>query len=187
MSVALFSGQNLQIVSDGPEVDLKSGEFHRFSATATSFTIENCSVASDHIIENPDGLEVYFLMSNLDQPGQSYGNRAATFLDSMRQLIKSRRLYQVVTRHRLYPSMAMVDVSAEHTGPFTGSLRGRVAFQEVPVTTLERTQVPESKPQKKVAKTASTQTQAGRVETKEPTAADKKSAQKGSLLSQVFR
>lgn len=187
MAVALFSGQNLQIVSDGPEADLKTGEFHKFSASATSFTIENGSTASDHIIENPDTLEVYFLMSNLDQPGQSYGNRAATFLDSMRQLIKARQLYQVVTRHRLYPSMAIVDVSAEHTGPFTGSLRGRVAFQEVPVTTLERTQVPESRPQPKVAKTASTTTKAGRVESKDPTAADKKSAKKGSVLSQIFR
>lgn len=187
MAVALFSGQNLQIISDGPEVDIKSGEYHRFSASPTNFTIENGSLSVDHIIENPDTLEVYWVMSNLDQDGQSYGNRAATFLDSLRALIKQRGLYQVVTRHRLYPSMAITDVSAEHVGPFTGSLRGRVAFQEVPVATLERTTVPESKPQPKAKKTASTQTNSGRVEPQTPTAGDKKAAQKGSVLSQIFR
>lgn len=187
MAVALFSGNNLRIISDGPEVDLKSGEFHRFSASATNFTIESGASSADHIIENPDNLEVYWTMSNLDSDGQSYGNRAATFLDAIHSLIKERGLHEVVTRHRTYPSMAIIDVSAEHTGPFTGSLRGRIAFQEVPLALLERTVVPESKTAKAVSKTASTQTNSGRVEAKTPTEADKKSAARGSVLSQIFK
>ncbi|MNJ64274.1 hypothetical protein D3C77_602180 [compost metagenome] len=126
-------------------------------------------------------------MSNLDGVGKSYGNAAATLLDALHAKIKERGLYEVVTRHRIYPSMAITAVSAEHTGPFTGALRGRIAFQEVNRVLLERTMVPESKPQPKVKKKASTQTNSGRVEAKTPTSADKKSAQKGSLLSQVFR
>lgn len=189
MAVALFSGNSLQVISDGPEVDLKTGEFHRFSASPTNFTIESGAVAADHIIENPDTLEVYWIMSNLDQDGQSYGNRAATFLDALRTKIKARELYEVVTRHRIYPSMAITDVSAEHVGPFTGSLRGRIAFQEVNQTLLERTIVPETKPQASVKKTASTQTNSGRVEATTPTDADKKAAESssGSVLSQIFK
>lgn len=187
MAVALFSGNSLQILSDGPQVDGKSGEYHAFSATPTTYTIENGAAAADHIIENPDGLEVSWVMSNLDEDGQSYGNRAAAFLDGMRTLIKQRRLHEVVTRHRTYPSMAIIAVSAEHVGPFTGALRGRVLFQEVNQVLLERTIVPESKPQGKVKKTASTQTNSGRVEPKTPTEADKKAAGKsGSVLSQIF-
>lgn len=186
MAVALFSGDNLRVLSDGPEVDGKNGEYHAFSATATNYTIEDGSAATDHIIENPDGLEVSWVMSNLDDDGQSYGNRAAALLDGLRTLVKQRGLHEVVTRHRTYPSMAIIGVSAEHVGPFTGALRGRIVFQEVNVKTLERTTVPESRPAPKVQKTASTQTNSGRVEPKEPTEADKKSAKGGSVLSQVF-
>lgn len=189
MAVALFSGSNLQIVSDGPEVDLKTSEFHNFSATATNFTIESGANSADHIIENPDTLEVTWVMSNLDENGQSYGNRAATFLDALRTKIKARQLYEVVTRHRLYPSMAITSVTAEHLGPFTGSLRGRISFQEINVETLERTMVPESLPSATVKKTASTQTNSGRVEASTPTNADKKKAASSnkSVLSQIFK
>jgi len=187
MAVALFSGNNLQIITDGPEVDLKIGEYHAFSATPTTYTIESGAAAADHIIENPDGLEVNWVMSNIDENGQSYGNRAATLLDALRTMIKARKLYEVVTRHRIYPSMAIIGVSAEHIGPFTGALRGRVVFQEVNVETLERTMVPESKPKGSAKKTASTQTNDGRIEAKTPTASDKKSAGNASVLSQIFK
>lgn len=186
MSVALFSGDNLQVISDGPEVDIKNGEFHTFSATPTRFTIESGAVAADHIIENPDTLEVTWVMSNLDDQGQSYGNRAATLLDSLRDLIKRRELYEVVTRHRIYPSMAIEAVTADHIGPFSGSLRGRIIFSEVARATLERATVPEGMLGASVRKTASTQTDGGRVEGKEPTDADRERAGRGSVLSQIL-
>lgn len=188
MAVALFNGANLQVITDGPEVDVKTGEFHTFSAVPTNFTIESGASAADHIIENPDGLEISWVMSNLDDQGQSYGNRAANLLDSLRKLIKARGLYEVVTRHRIYPSMAIVNVLADHIGPFSGGLRGRIVFQEVNRTTLERAQIPESTVSPSVAKTASTQTNSGRVEPQTPTAADKQKAASAnpSVLSQIF-
>lgn len=184
MTVALFSGDNLQVITDGPEVDVKTGEFHTFSATPTRFAIESGATASDHIIENPDGLEVTFVMSNLDDAGQSYGNRAATLLDSLRDLIKRRELYEVVTRHRIYPGMAIETVTADHIGPFSGSLRGRIIFSEVRRDLLERAQVPEGQLGVGVQKTASTQTQSGRVEATTPAEPEQQRA-RGSLLSQL--
>jgi hypothetical protein len=187
MAVALFSGENLTVITDGPDVDSKTGEFHTFSATPTNFAIESNAIAADHIVENPDGLEISCSMSNLDEQGQSYGNRAATFLDSMRTLIKARGLYEVVTRHRIYPSMAMVNVLADHISPFAGALRFRLIFQEIPRATLERATVPESMLGSGVRKTASTQTDGGRVEAKEPTQSDRERAGSGSVLSQILR
>lgn len=187
MAVALFSGSNLQVISDGPEVDMKGGEYHSFSSTPTRYTIENGSTASDHIIENPDNLEVTWSMSNLDEDGTSYGNRAATLLDSLRTLIKARGLYEVVTRHRIYPSMCIEAVLADHVGPFSGGLRGRIIFSEVPRATLERATVPEGMLSRSVSKTASSQTNGGRVDAQSPTDADREQAGKsGSVLSQIF-
>ncbi len=176
MSVALFGGNDL-ILLEGAEVDGKLGEFHSFSAAPTNFAIEDGANSTDHIVEQPDKLQVKWIMSNLDAQGSSYGNRAALLLETLRSRIKARKLWQVVTRHRLYPSMAVVDVQAEHTGPFTGALRGTISFQEVPKDKLERVKVPAAQVKRKAA---SSQVNSGRVEPKEPTAPQR------SVLSQIF-
>lgn len=160
MAVALFGGTDLILVGD-IEADAKTGEFHTFSATPTNFSTESGAIAADHIIENPDSLEVSFSISNLDVNGQSYGNRAATILEGLRTRIKQRRLWQVVTRHRLYESVAIIAVRAEHISPFTGALRGRIAFQEIPQIPLQRVKLPATKTRKKGA---ASKTSAGRVE-----------------------
>jgi len=176
MTVALFGGNNL-ILIEGAEVDGKQSELHGFSAAPTNFAIEDGSNSTDHIVEQPDKLTIKWVMSNLDDQGASYGNRAALLLETLRLRIKERKLWQVVTRHRLYPSMAVVDVQAEHTGPFTGALRGTIGFQEVPLDKLERVKVPAAQVKRK---SASSQVNSGRVEPKEPTAPQR------SVLSQLF-
>jgi hypothetical protein len=182
MAVALFGGDDF-ILLDGIEVDAKQGEFHTFSATPTQFAIESGAIASDHITEQPDKLDVSFVLSNFDEDGSSYGNRAATALEALRSRIKRRELYQVVTRHQLYPSMAVVSINAEHSGSFSGAIRGRISFIEVNRDRLTRARLPvERVPRKKAA---ASQQDAGRTDPQEPKAADKKSA-KSSVLKQLF-
>lgn len=179
MAVALFSGNGL-VLLDGIEVDGRTGEFHSFQAQPTAFAIESGASAADHIIEQPDTLEVAFVMSNLDDVGSSYGNRAAVLVDSLRAKIKSRELFQVVTRHRLYPSMAITAVRLEHVSPFAGGLRGRISFQEVNRDRLDRVKLPVSRVPRR--KTAASQTDSGRVEAAAPTPAQRQR----SVLSQVL-
>ncbi len=181
MSVALFGGNDLIIIEDA-EVDGKLGEFHEFTASPTSFAIENGANSTDHIFEAPDKLEISWVMSNLDEQGASYGNRAATLMDELRNKIKRRELYQVVTRHRLYTSMAVVSIRAEHLGPFTGSLRGRIAFQEVNRALLERIRLPVARVPRKTS--AASQQKAGRVEGTTPTPAQQTRA-KDSVFAQA--
>jgi len=169
------------IVLDGVEVDAKMGEFHTFAASPTQFAIESGAIASDHIIEQPDTLEVSFVLSNLDDDGASYGVKAAVALEALRGKLKARQLYEVVTRHRIYPSMAVTGIKAEHVGPFAGAIKGRISFVEVNRVLLERVKVANA-PRKSSA--ASTKDK-GRVEAKEPEPADKKNT-KGSVLSQLF-
>lgn len=165
MSVALFGGNSL-ILLDSIEVDLRASEFHTFRAQVTNFAIESGANSADHILEQPDQLEISFSMSNLDDQGSSYGNRAAVVLDGLRSRIKARKLWEVVTRHRLYPSVAVVGVTAEHVGPFSGALRGRISFQEVNPDTLQRVKLPASRVNRK---TAASQVNQGRVEPQTPT------------------
>lgn len=160
MPVALFAGSDVTLIQ-GTEVDARVGEYHSFQAQPTGFAVESGAYAADHILEQPDGLTIMWTISNLDEDGKSYGNRAANVLDTLRARLKGRRLYQVVTRHRLYKSMAVVNVSAENVSPFSGALRGKIVFQEVPEVMLERVKVPAAKVK---AKSAATKTEAGRVE-----------------------
>lgn len=144
MTIALFGGTDLVIV-EGAEVDGRLGEFHTFSAQATTYATESGALVSDHVAEQPDQLSVSWIVSNLDAQGSSYGTRAANVLDALRTRLKARKRWQVVTRHRLYPSMVIVGVTAENVGPFTGALRGRITFQEVPEVALERVTLPASR------------------------------------------
>lgn len=176
MSIGLFSGSDVVIVGD-VSADVKTAEYHAFSSTPTNFAVESGAVAADHIIEMPDTLEVAFSITSFDGFASSYGTRAATVLEALRTRIKARELWQVVTRHRLYESVAILSIRAEHISPYTGSLRGRIAFQEVPRAKLERVKLPESK----TKKTAASKTSAGRVETKTPTAAEQNRANDGVL------
>lgn len=160
MTVALFGGTDL-VVLEGAEVDGRIGEFHTFQAQASNFTIESGALSTDHIIEQPDTLAISWIVSNLDEQGASFGHRAANVLDGLRARIKDRKVYQVVTRHRLYPSMALTSVTSEHVSPLTGGLRGRLMFQAVNTDLLERVKVPAAKVAKKGA---ATKVEAGRVQ-----------------------
>lgn len=165
MTVSVFAGDDL-VLFDGIEVDGRIGEYHAFSATPTRYAVESGATASDHIVAAPDRLEVVFTMSNLDPDGV-YGTRAATVLDNLRQRLKARGLYQVVTRHRLYPSMAVTSISAENVGPFGGALEGaRVSFEEVNRVTLERLRL-----ESPARQTAAKQVSGGKVQAKTPTPA----------------
>lgn len=183
MAVALFGG-NEMILLDGVAADVKLGEFHTFAATPTQYAIESGAIAADHITEAPDLLEVAFAWSNLDEDGRSYGNRAATQLDALVAKIKARGLWEVVTRHRLYPSMAITGIRVENVSPFSGALRGRITFQAVARDLLARVRLPVTRVPKRT--TAATQTDAGRVDAKTPTEADKKNG-RASVLSQLFK
>ena len=177
MTVSVFAGSDLVLV-DGIEVDGRIGEYHSFAATATRFAIESGASSADHIVASPDRLEVVFTVSNLDPEGV-YGTRAATVLDNLRQRLKARQLYQVVTRHRLYPSMAVTAITAENVGPFGGALDGaRVTFEEINRATLERLRL-----ESPARQTAAKQTNAGRVQSKAPTAAQSDKAATASAAA----
>ena len=178
MAVALFGGNEL-ILFDEIAVDARTAEVHSFGATPTQFAIESGATASDHIAEQPDKLDIAWTMSNVDEDNSSYGTRAAVFVDAIKTRIERRDLYQVVTRHRLYPSMAITAVSIEHTSPYTGAVRGRISFQEVNRDLLTRVKLPVSRVPR--AKTAASQVDQGRVEPKVPTEAEKQR----SVLSQI--
>lgn len=67
--------------------------------------------------------------------------------------------------------MAIADIQATHSGPFTGRLINTVRFVEFPEVVLAVREVVEGRLGTSVKKTASSQVDAGRVDGKKPSSA----------------
>lgn len=179
MAVSIFSGGLLGFIGIIP-VDVKLGEYHGKSATVTNYAVENGANRSDHIILNPDTIEIPFEINNQDFEGVSYGLRAATIAQLARRLMDDRELSTIVTRHHLYTDMALIDFPHENIAPFSGKLTGKLVFQKFNQPILELVSLPESRVSGDAGKTASSTVDGGQQAGEEPP------AQRQSVLSQVF-
>lgn len=175
--VAIFNTGNVELVANVP-VDQITAEFHSASANPTTFAVESGAQLSDHIILDPETVEVNWMISNLDDGFTAYGTRAATNFEKIKNALSSRQLYDVVTRHYLYKNMVMTSISAETTSPFIGQLVGRVSFQKFNQATIEAATIEQLSSSAK--KTAGKQVDAGKVE-----AAVNEETNK-SFLKQIF-
>jgi len=70
MSVGMFASSLFGFIAKIP-VDARRTERHRLSATPSDFALEDNSVASDHIVLNPDSIEISFAIRKaiIETPG----------------------------------------------------------------------------------------------------------------------
>lgn len=163
MSTVIFSGDK---ITEFP-ADVVTSEDHSLTGTVSSFAMENGVQRSDHAVLNPDEITISFELSNNEDNGDELGTRAGLLFDTLRAARKSRDLFDVLTKHRLYEQMIISDIQANHSGPFTGRLICAVTFIEFPETELAETVVPEGVLKSEINKTASSQVDAGRVDAPE--------------------
>lgn len=147
MGISIFSNTLLNLIGFVP-VDTKLSESHSPTATVANFALEIGAQVSDHIIINPPIIEIEFLLTSRDVPfgtvAASYGLRAALLYNLLVAQLDGRKLYTVLTRHKLYTNMAFLELPAEHTGPFEGQLIGRAKMQQVSKASLANVTVPQS-------------------------------------------
>ncbi len=142
--VAIFN-QNSSMLIDAVPVDIRTGEFHTFSATPSAYATEAGSIRSDHIVLNPDTVAIGVAVGNLEKDeGTAQGERAKTSLAALRRKAKNREIVSVLTTHILYTDMCITDISAENVAPFDGTLVMRVTFKNMPQDTPVLVTVPES-------------------------------------------
>lgn len=175
MPIGIFTHLGLLV---GVPVDLILNESHNSSAYATEMPIEDGTVITDHIHLNPDIVVIDVEMSNVDFFG-ARGERARTALAAFRSQLKMRGIYQVMTHHHFYPSMALTNISADNEAPFGGRLLMMLEFTEINRTRLEISAAPESSvsngansggvgSRDDVSKTASSTVNAGRQDAVQP-------------------
>ena len=159
--VGIFRSDSPEVIGVG--IDLRMSEIHTAESTITNQPIEDGSIVSDHIILQPDVVEIIAEMSNFDSnDSQSVGERATTVWTEFKRLIQSRGLFDLVTHHELYTDMALESLGGEHVAPFTGRLQLKLTFRKVNSTQLGIIAVPESQLAPDVAKSGSSEVDGGR-------------------------
>jgi len=150
MSVGMFASSLFGFIAKIP-VDARRTERHRLSATPSDFALEDNSVASDHIVLNPDSIEISFELNNQDLlvpvvnqsvGSGSYGIRSATLYNLLRLQLENRTLFTIITRHYIYLQMAMIELNVDHVAPDRGTLRGEAKFRRIRLTNLQSVSVP---------------------------------------------
>ena len=176
---ALFQGGTVTLI-EGVGVDVRTEELHTQTGQVSRFAREDRALASDHIILDPDVVEIVCGVSNMPgQEGQGRAERSKTALDALQRLRKTRGLFDVVTEHKLYTNMAFLGLSWANTSVFSGGAVLRARFEESPAATVEKLVAQpgdlSSSGGGRADKTASSEVDAGRQNTETEETADNRS------------
>lgn len=95
--------------------DTMVAEEHRFTSRVTAFPVENGTIVSDHIINNPDIVILSGLVS--DTPLNIFApfNRSVAAFNQLTQIHAQRQIVNVVTGIRIYRNMAITSLDVPRT------------------------------------------------------------------------
>ncbi len=114
-------------------IDVQISERHDISMSVTQYAIENGNNVSDHIVENPNSLEIEFEMTNTDG-GRDRAKRA---FQEFVKLMQDKKPVQIITEHATYNNMVFTGFPSEHTTPNLGTLRGSARFEQIGIIGAE--------------------------------------------------
>ena len=179
MSISIFRAGTSQII--GTKVDLRLGEIHTSEAQITAQTVEDGSVISDHIILQPQNVEVIAEINDYDPNifTQGIGEKAKTSWLEFKRQFNNRTLYDLVTTHEIYSNMALRSLIGEHIAPRRGFLTVKLQFTQVSLTQTSIVKIDsrrlKSTGTDKVDKTASSEIDAGTIPVETPEDTTRKS------------
>lgn len=145
MALGVFTQTALNLIAFIP-VDSKNAEVHLPSATATTQALETGAPVNDHVILNPNVVEIDFEVSNIDVPfggvASTLGVRAILTVQLLLKMHRDRELHLLVTRHNIYRNMVLLKPEITHRAPYSGAIVGKVTFQQMNFTSLANVTVP---------------------------------------------
>ena len=106
-------------------------EEHRYSSRVTYFPVENGSIISDHIINQPDIVVLSGLIS--DTPINIFApfNRSIAAFNTLVSLHERREIVNVVTGIKIYPNMAIVSLDIPRTMKTGQTLTFNIELQRI--------------------------------------------------------
>lgn len=121
-------------------------EVYEARAEVTQHAVEDGTPFSDHIVLRPLRFELGFVVSNADGLG-SNAVLARQALDNILQVWRNRKLFSLLTTHRLLENVVCLGISATNEIPEWGKLSFQATFQEVKLVTLQSAAFPKERVQ----------------------------------------
>lgn len=92
------------------DLDVTIREQHRFSSRVTTYPVENGTIVSDHIINDPDVVVLETLVSDTPLNILSAFNRSIDVFNRLVEIHQKREVVTVVTGLKVYESMAITSL-----------------------------------------------------------------------------
>jgi hypothetical protein len=125
----------------GVELDATLVEEHRYTSRVTSYPIEDGTLISDHIINEPDVVVIEGIVSDTPINILSQFNRSITAFNSLVRIHQNREVITVVTGIKVYPNMAIVGLDVPRDIKTGQSLRFNIELQKINFDTSVRLQL----------------------------------------------
>lgn len=117
--------------------DVKKGELHKYQSNITQQALEDGSIVSEHIIQQPITISLQFEETNNTfgvRAGDKLTNRlrgpTKTF-DQLVEIWKNKIVCQVITEHKIYNNMVIQNMPIQHQAPYKGSLQIQCEFSQL--------------------------------------------------------
>lgn len=113
------------------QLDAVLAEEHSYSSRITSYPVEDGTIISDHIVNDPDIVTVSGIVSDTPLSILFFSNRSITAFNRLIQIHKNREVVRLVTGIKVYEDMALVSLDVPRDLKSGQSLRFNLKFQKI--------------------------------------------------------
>lgn len=116
--------------------DVKKSETHNYQSNVTHQAMEDGSIVSEHIIQQPISVTVQFEETN-NTLKAFYNGQKSTF-EKLRDIWKNKTVCQIITEHEMYSNMVVQSMPIQHRAPYRGSLTITCDFTQLSFVKAQR-------------------------------------------------
>lgn len=127
----LFGRRNLQSNVGGVFLDATLAETHEYSSRVTEFPVENGTVISDYVINDPVKISITGIVSDSPIRFLSLFNRSSDAFNRLVRIHEQKEIITVVTGIKIYQNMVMTALSVPRDVDTGQSLSFAMDFQQI--------------------------------------------------------
>lgn len=127
----LFNRKYVATNIAGVFLDATLTENHRYTSRVTNFPVEDGRVISDHLIKDPEEVEITGIVSDTPLSILSTFNRSVSAFNRLIDVYNNKELITVVTGIKTYTNMAMTSMNVPRDVQSGQSLTFSMSFQKV--------------------------------------------------------
>ena len=144
MALSLLFGKKYDQGKVGSvELDVTVREEHRYTSRVTTYPIEEGSILSDHIINEPTSLTLEGIVTDTPLNILSTFNRSVDAFNRLIEIHENREIVTVVTGLKVYPNMAITLLNVPREIRTGQSLTFNIELQQVILDTSVRLEIDE--------------------------------------------